>query len=65
MNKKRFKDSRIDLDLDDDKLKIRAAGLLKIRAAGLLKIKSGELLKIKPSKLLGFGKLDKLNITRR
>ncbi len=53
-DKKRFKDSKIDLDLDDEKLKIKDGGLLKI--------KSGELLKIKPSKLLGFGKLDKLKL---
>lgn len=43
---RKFKGSKIDLDLDDEKIKIKEAELLRLRELRLLKFKKFENLKL-------------------
>lgn len=46
MTKIMFKNSKIDLDLDDEKIKIKEAELLKLRETRLLKMRKFEKLNL-------------------
>ncbi len=46
MTKKMFKNSKIDIDLDDRKIKIKEAELLRLRESNLLKFNKMDKLKL-------------------